>query len=55
MIAHELAHIKNRDTLIMTITATLAGAIGFLTQFAFFFGMGRDGPATRSGASARCW
>ncbi len=42
MIAHELAHIKNRDTLIMTITATLAGAIGFLSQFAFFFGMGRD-------------
>ena len=42
VIAHELAHIKNRDTLIMTITATLAGAIGFLSQFAFFFGMGRD-------------
>ena len=42
MIAHELAHIKHRDTLTMTITATLAGAIGFLSQFAFFFGMGRD-------------
>jgi heat shock protein HtpX len=42
VIAHELAHIKNRDTLIMTMTATLAGAIGFLSQFAFFFGMGRD-------------
>ena len=42
VIAHELAHIKNRDTLIMTITATLAGAIGFLAQFAFFFGGGRD-------------
>lgn len=42
VIAHELAHIKHRDTLIMTITATLAGAIGFLSQFAFFFGMGRD-------------
>jgi heat shock protein HtpX len=42
VIAHELAHIKNRDTLTMTITATLAGAIGFLSQFAFFFGMGRD-------------
>jgi heat shock protein HtpX len=42
VIAHELAHIKNRDTLTMTITATLAGAIGFLSQFAFFFGgMGR--------------
>ena len=42
VIAHELGHIKHRDTLIMTITATLAGAIGFLSQFAFFFGMGRD-------------
>jgi len=35
--AHELAHIKNRDTLIMTIAATIAGAIGFLAQFALFF------------------
>lgn len=42
VIAHELAHIKNRDTLIMTITATLAGAIGMLAHFAFFFG-GRGG------------
>ena len=42
VIAHELGHIKNRDTLTMTITATLAGAIGFLAQFAFFFGRGRD-------------
>ena len=42
VLAHELAHIKHRDTLTMTITATLAGAIGFLSQFAFFFGMGRD-------------
>jgi heat shock protein HtpX len=37
VIAHELAHIKNRDTLIMTITATLAGAIGMLAQFGFMF------------------
>jgi heat shock protein HtpX len=42
VLAHELAHVKNRDTLTMTITATLAGAIGFLSQFALFFGMGRD-------------
>ena len=41
VMAHELAHVKNRDTLTMTITATLAGAIGFLAQFAFFFG-GRE-------------
>ncbi len=44
VIAHELAHIKNRDTLIMTITATIAGAVGFLTQFGMFFGRGRDNP-----------
>ncbi|WP_424813795.1 zinc metalloprotease HtpX [Roseococcus sp. YIM B11640] len=33
VVAHELAHIKHRDTLIMAVTATLAGAIGFLAQF----------------------
>ncbi len=38
VIAHELAHIKNRDTLIMTVAATLAGAIGFLANFFLFFG-----------------
>jgi heat shock protein HtpX len=44
VVAHELAHIKNRDTLIMTITATLAGAIGMLAQFGFLFGgRGSDG------------
>ncbi len=37
VIAHELAHIKNRDTLIMTVTATLAGAISMLAQFGFLF------------------
>jgi heat shock protein HtpX len=40
VIAHELAHIKNRDTLIMTITATIAGAISMLAQFGLFFGGG---------------
>ena len=44
VVAHELAHIKNRDTLTMTITATLAGAIGFLSQFAFFFGRDSRNP-----------
>jgi heat shock protein HtpX len=44
VMAHELAHIKNRDTLIMTITASIAGAIGMLTQFAFFFRGNRDNP-----------
>ncbi|MEL3889161.1 zinc metalloprotease HtpX [Ferrovibrio sp. MS7] len=43
VMAHELAHVKNRDTLIMTITATLAGAVGMLANFAMFFGGNRDG------------
>ncbi|MEX2180203.1 MAG: zinc metalloprotease HtpX [Gemmatimonadaceae bacterium] len=38
VIAHELAHIKNRDMLLQTFTATMAGAIGMLAQFAYFFG-----------------
>lgn len=37
VMAHELAHIKNRDTLIMTISATIAGAISMLAQFGIFF------------------
>jgi heat shock protein HtpX len=40
VIAHELAHIKNRDTLLMTVTATIAGAISMLAQFGMFFGGG---------------
>src|SRR5215468_10527358 len=40
VIAHELAHIKNHDTLLMTVTATIAGAISMLAQFAMFFGGG---------------
>lgn len=45
VMAHELAHIRNRDTLIMTITATMAGAISMLANFAFFFGgSDRDRP-----------
>ncbi|MEM8786475.1 MAG: M48 family metalloprotease, partial [Pseudomonadota bacterium] len=42
VMAHELAHIKNRDTLIMTITATIAGAISALPTIAFFFGGNRN-------------
>jgi len=42
VMAHELAHIQNRDTLTMTITATLAGAISMLANFAMFFGGNRD-------------
>jgi heat shock protein HtpX len=43
VMAHELAHVKNRDTLIMTVTATIAGAIGMLANFAMMFGQNRDG------------
>ena len=38
VMAHELAHVRNRDTLIMTITATIAGAVSMLANFALFFG-----------------
>ena len=44
VMAHELAHVKNRDTLIMTITATLAGAISMLANFGLFFGGNRNNP-----------
>src|SRR6478672_3223310 len=42
VIAHELAHVKHHDTLLMTITATVAGAISMLAQFGMFFGGHRD-------------
>jgi heat shock protein HtpX len=44
VLAHELAHVKNRDTLTMTIAATIAGAISMLANFAFFFGGNRNNP-----------
>ena len=44
VMAHELAHVQNRDTLIMTITATFAGAISMLANFALFFGGSRNNP-----------
>ena len=44
VIAHELAHVRNRDTLIMTVTATIAGAVGMLANFALFFGGNRNNP-----------
>ena len=40
VLAHELSHIKHRDTLTMTVTATIAGAISMLANFAMFFGSG---------------
>jgi heat shock protein HtpX len=44
VMAHELAHVRNRDTLIMTVTATIAGALGMLANFALFFGGNRNNP-----------
>jgi heat shock protein HtpX len=44
VMAHELAHVRNRDTLIMTVTATIAGAVSMLAGFAFFFGRSRNNP-----------
>lgn len=41
VLAHELSHVKNRDTLTMTIVATIGGAVGMLANFAFFFGGNR--------------
>jgi heat shock protein HtpX len=38
VLAHELSHVKNRDTLTMTMVATIAGAVAMLANFAFFFG-----------------
>jgi heat shock protein HtpX len=42
VMAHELTHVKHRDTLISTISATVAGAISMLAQFGMFFGGSRD-------------
>jgi len=42
VIAHELGHIRNRDMLLQTITATMAGAISFLPRLAMFGGGNRD-------------
>lgn len=52
VMAHELAHVRNRDTLIMTVTATFAGAISMLANFALFFGGDRDRPGGVIGSIA---
>jgi heat shock protein HtpX len=38
VMAHELAHVRNRDTLVMTMVATIAGAISMIANFGMFFG-----------------
>ena len=48
VMAHELAHVKHRDTLISTISATMAGAISAIAQFGMFFGGGRSSGGERS-------
>ena len=42
VMAHELSHVRHRDTLIMTIAATLSGALGMLASFGGLLGGGRD-------------
>jgi heat shock protein HtpX len=42
VIAHELGHVKNRDTLLMTLTATIAGAVSMLANFGLYFGRGNN-------------
>jgi heat shock protein HtpX len=53
VIAHELAHIKNRDTLIMTVTATIAGALSMLANFGMLFGAGHRENGGHRGVIAR--
>lgn len=43
VMAHELAHVRNRDTLIMTLVATIAGAISMIANFGMFFGHDSEG------------
>lgn len=50
VIAHELAHVKNRDILISSIAATMAGAIMMLARMAIFFPMGGRDDDNRGGA-----
>ena len=48
VMAHELSHVKHRDTLTSTISATMAGAISSIAQFGMFFGGARGGDGQRS-------
>lgn len=51
VMAHELAHVKNRDTLVMTVTATIAGAISMLANFGMFFGASQSSSEDGRGGS----
>jgi len=50
VIAHELAHIKSRDTLTQAIAATIGGAITYIGHMFFFFGSGSDSPLSLVGS-----
>jgi heat shock protein HtpX len=50
VMAHELAHVKNRDVLIMTIASFFASVAAMITQFGFFFGGGMGGDDDEGGA-----
>jgi heat shock protein HtpX len=49
VLAHELGHVNNRDILISSIAATIAGAITFISRFGFFFGGMQDRDDRRGG------
>lgn len=53
VMAHELGHVRNRDTLIMTMVATIAGAVSMIANFGLFFrGHGDDAPSPVAGILA---
>jgi Zn-dependent protease with chaperone function len=55
VLAHELAHVKNYDTLTMTITATLAGAIGIFANLLFSLHLAATANAIILAQSSACW
>lgn len=52
VMAHELGHVRNRDTLVMTMVATIAGAISMVANFGLFFGSSREGSHPAAGLLA---
>ncbi len=52
VLAHELGHVNNRDILISSIAATIAGAITYVARFGFFFGGMGDRDDRRGGAGS---
>lgn len=52
VMAHELGHVRSRDTLVMTMVATIAGAISMVAHFGLFFGGNRNGGVPIAGILA---